>query len=48
MTVNQYITEQEQREFCDKCQETICGRFCVIYRKASQRYDEQEKQNNEK
>ena len=42
MRVDDYITEQERREFCDKCQETICGRFCVIYRKASQRYDAEE------
>ena len=43
MRVDDYITEQERHDFCDKCQDTICGRFCVIYRKASQRYDKQEK-----
>lgn len=42
MRVDDFITEQERKEYCDSCYE-LCGRTCVIYRKASQRYD---KMNN--
>lgn len=43
MRVDDYITEQERKEYCASCYE-LCGRVCVIYRKASQRYDAEEEQ----
>lgn len=39
MKVADYITGSEERDFCQKCCE-ICSHCCVIYRKASMRYDE--------
>ncbi len=47
MRVSSYIKESEKREFCNKCNE-ICGEHCVIFRKASIRYDiAQEKKDTE-
>ncbi len=49
MRITDYITEKEDREFCQNCNE-ICSRQCVVYRKAEIRYDkqEQEEQDGEK
>lgn len=47
MRVDDFITEQERKEYCASCYE-LCGRVCVIYRKASQRYDEAEREEQEK
>lgn len=33
-----YITEEEQKEYCENCGE-ICSRHCVIWRKAEERED---------
>lgn len=40
--VSSYIPASDRRDFCEKCCE-ICSRHCVIWRKASSRYDEEEK-----
>ena len=47
MRVDDFITEQERKEYCNSCYE-LCGRVCVIYRKASQRYDQAEREEQEK
>ena len=39
--VAEYITEKDAKEFCENCNE-ICGRHCVIWRKALHAYDEAE------
>jgi len=47
--VTDYITEQERKEYCNHCYE-LCGRVCVIWRKAEMRYnaeEEREKKENE-
>ena len=46
MKVVDYITEKEDNEFCRHCNE-ICSRHCVIWRKASMRYDEAEKEERD-
>jgi hypothetical protein len=47
MKVTDYITEQERKEYCATCGE-LCGRVCVIWRKASMRYDKAEREEQEK
>ena len=39
--VAEYITEKDAKEFCSECNE-ICGRHCVIWRKALHAYDAEE------
>lgn len=40
--VDEYISENDVKCYCDKCYE-LCGRHCVIWRKAEMAYDEDEK-----
>ncbi len=47
MKVTDFITEQERKEYCNSCYE-LCGRACVIWRKASMRYDQAEREEQEK
>lgn len=47
MIVDDFITEQERKEYCATCGE-LCGRVCVIWRKASMRYDKAEREEQEK
>lgn len=44
MKVYEFITNNENREFCKHCSE-ICSSHCAIYRKASQRYDAAERRS---
>lgn len=46
MRITDYITEKEDRDFCQNCNE-ICSRHCVVYRKAEMRYDEQEQEEKD-
>ena len=42
-----YITEKENNEFCQNCDDLICSRHCVIWRKAEMRCDEEQKEEQE-
>lgn len=44
--VDEYITEQDVKDYCSNCNE-ICSRHCPIWRKASHRYDEEAKKEEE-
>lgn len=39
MTISDYISSEDKKNFCDKCIDCVCTRSCVIYRKAEFKYD---------
>lgn len=43
--VDEYITENEVKQFCENCYE-LCSRHCVVWRKAEMRYDEDARKEN--
>lgn len=40
--VDEYITENEVKQFCENCYE-LCSRHCIIWRKAEMRYNEEKR-----
>ena len=44
--VDEYITEKDVKEFCRNCNE-LCSRHCVIWRKAENEYNEDERKKAE-